>query len=442
MADQGPEDRSISAGEFKRGWPIVASAAVGIGLGLSPLPFYTIGVFIRPLSAEFGWSVDKILTALLAMTLTVVAMGPVVGWLADRFGARRVALVSIGLFALSLALFAASNGSLTLFYANWVLMGLAGAGTLPITWTRGVNAWFVRNRGLALGCALVATGLFGSLAKLYANALIETLGWRAAYLGLAALPALVALPIAFFFFRDTPRNGAPSDSAARAAAPAQPGLSFAQAVRHWRFWVLAAAFVPISLALGGPIPNLETILGAKGFARGQAVELASLVGYAVMVGRVGGGWLIDRFWAPGVAFVLLASPALALYALAQPGALGFPVAAAAIAMLGIALGVEYDFMAYMSARYFGLRSYGSIYGALYGFFALGAGVGPVWYGRAFVAEGNYDGVLMIGAGLTVLGALLLLTLGRYPTFAQAGIGSTTSNSVPSGPRSVAARPPP
>ena len=406
------------AGEFKRGWPVVLSAAIGIGLGLSPLPFYTIGVFVQPLSQEFGWTQSQIQLGLAVMTLTVVVVSPLVGWLADRIGARPVALTSVLLFGLSLGSFSLLKGDINHFYLTWAAMGIMGAGTLPITWTRGVNSWFVANRGLALGFALVATGLGGALATQIAGRLTAEIGWREAYLGIAALPLLVSLPIALFMFSER-QDPAGSDAGSKVV----PGLSFGQAVVHWRFWVLAIAFVPISLALGGVVPNLVPILTSEGFTREQAIGMASLIGLVVAVGRVGGGWLIDRFWAPRIAFIMLAAPVVGLIELSLPGSIDYLFALGAVVLIGLALGVEYDFMAFMTARYFGMRSYAAVYGALYGFFALGAGLGPVWYARMAEANnGDFSEALLIGGLMTLVGASLLPLLGAYPDFSKPPAG--------------------
>jgi MFS family permease len=407
---------AAQSGEFKKGWPVVLSAAIGIALGLSPLPFYTIGVFVQPLSQEFGWTQSQIQLGLAVMTLTVVVASPFVGWLADRIGARPVALTSVFLFGLSLASFALLNGDINQFYLTWAAMGIMGAGTLPITWTRGVNSWFVANRGLALGFALVATGLGGALATQIAGRLTAEVGWREAYIGIAALPLLVSLPIALFMFNER------KDAAdAPALAQSSLGMTLGQAVFHWRFWLLAVAFVPISLALGGVVPNLVPILTSEGFTREQAIGMASLIGLVVAVGRVGGGWLIDRFWAPRIAFIMLAAPVIGLVELSLPGSIDYAFAVGAIVLIGLALGVEYDFMAFMTARYFGMRSYAAVYGALYGFFALGAGLGPVWYARMAEANGgDFGQALLIGGLMTLVGAAMLPILGAYPDFKKSG----------------------
>jgi MFS family permease len=402
-------------GEFKRGWPVVLSSAVGIGLGLSPLPFYSLGVMAGALNKEFGWKQSEIFGGLFVMTIAVLIAGPVVGALADRYGARPVALISVLLFGLTFAAFSQNTGDITVFYALWAALGIAGAGTLPITWTRGVNSWFVEQRGLALGLALVATGIGGFLAtKIVVEMLKTDGGWRAAYLAVAALPLLISLPLAFFLFHERPR----SESASALAAPTI-GLTLGQAVLTWRFWVLAIAFVPISLALGGVIPNMVKILTSDGMAEENALSLYALIPLTVAIGRVFGGMLIDRLWAPGVAFVMLAAPAIGLFELSLAGVADPTIALIGVILIGVALGVEYDFMAYMVARYFGMRSYAAIYGALYGFFALGAALGPIWYARMFEANGSYDLALYIGALMTMVGAALLPLLGRYPEFSEA-----------------------
>ncbi|MFV3126602.1 MFS transporter [Niveispirillum sp. KHB5.9] len=401
---------SVDRSEFRQGWKVVAASALGIGTGLSPIPFYTTGVFVAPLTAEFGWGVDQIMLALVIMTLGAMVMGPLAGMAADRFGVRRVVLISVALFGVTLAGFALSNGSLTLFYINWMLLAALGSGTLPITWTRAVNNWFNTHRGLALGLSLLGTGLFGAAAKLYANFLIGEVGWRLAYVGLALLPLLLSLPTAFFLFRDVTDKGV-TEAPARQA---HRGFTLRQALGTYRFWVLAIAFVPISFAVGGPIPNLEKILGTKGMDVQQAVQIASLIGPSVIAGRLLGGWLIDRFWAPGVAFVLLALPAGACLLLTGDGVT--PASSmGAVLLIGFAAGVEYDILAFLVSRYYGMRAYGAIYGTMYGFFALGAGFGPFIFGRIFVNTGSYDLGLIYGSAALLAGAALLLTMGRYPS---------------------------
>ncbi len=406
--------------EFRFGWPVVFSAAIGIGLGMSPLPFYTIGVFAGPLAQEFGWGIDQIMLSLAFFTLAAVVASPIIGHLTDRYGPRRIALISIVTFSLTMMSFAFMNGSIPFWLATWCVLAFAGAGTLPITWTRAVTGWFFEKRGLALGFSLIGTGLFGLLAKQYAFFMIEAVGWRLAYVAVGALPLVIAFPIAWLMFRDA-SDPAVADKVRRLERKTQKrrvnygGLSLLQAMRDWRFWLLAYSFIPISFAVGGPIPNMETLLGNKGFNPGDAVTLASFLGIAVIVGRVVGGYLLDHLWAPAVAATILSLPAVATFMFAQAD-YSFLYAATAIFILGMAAGVEYDLMAYLVSRYFGLLHYAAIYGALYGFFALGAGIGPAVFGAFYEADGNYDRILMISSALFIVGAVPLLLLGKYRDF--------------------------
>jgi MFS family permease len=397
-----------ASGEFARGWKLLLSATLGVGLGLSPLPFYTSGVFIAPLTHAFGWSTAQVLSALIGTTLGAIVAAPIAGLLADRFGVRIVALTSCVLYGLSWLLLTLTNGSLLLFDLTWAVVGAAGAGTLPLTWTRPINNYFVLHRGLALGIALFATGLFGAAAKLYSAFLIAHVGWRGAYAGIGLLPLCISLPVAIAFFHDKAEAGTAAEQRA------QPGKSLRAALADRRFWTLGATLTCTAFALGGPIPNLERLLGTKGFAAGNAVLLASFIGYSVVVGRIAGGWLLDRVWAPLVGFCLLACPAIALLVFAHAGPLSFGWAAAAVAMLGVSVGSEYDLMAYMTSRYFGMRAYSTIYGVLYGFYTIGAGFAPSIFGSSFDRTGSYGSVLLIAACLTLFGAALLLSLGRYP----------------------------
>jgi MFS family permease len=400
--------RASSYAEFKSGWPVVLSSMLGIGLGLSPLPFYTTGVFAPYLTKAFGWTLSQIMAGITVTTAVVLVAGPAAGFLAVRYGARRVALISVVLFALAFVGFSLSNGSLMLYYATWAVAALVGAGTLPMTWTVAVNQRFEARKGLALGISLMGTGLFGFFCKPILAWAILHFGWRGAYIGLGLAPLAIAFPVAFLLFHEKPATRVTTE------APGLPaeGLSFGQTVRQWRFWLIAIVLVPVSFALAGAIPNMENILKTAGFRPETIVQLASLIGLSALSGRLVGGWLLDRVWAPLVALVILTSPGISCFLLAQPS---LPPAAAmlSIVLIGFAVGVEYDLIAFLVARYFGMRSYTAIYGVLYVFFSVGAGVGPLLFGWSFEATGSYRLILDAAFGVLIVCGLSLLPLGRY-----------------------------
>ena len=394
--------------EFRRGWPIVLASMLGVGLGLSPMPFYTIGVFAPHLHQEFGWGMGEIFFGITITTFVMLVAGPLAGFLSSRYGPRPVALLSLFLFSLAFMSFALSNGSLQLYYLAWGAMALVGAGTLPITWTHGVNSWFEQRKGLALGLALSGTGLFGITSKPLTAWMIESFGWRGAYIGLGLMPLLIALPVAYVLFRNT--NGDPQSPVS--AKRHIDGLTFKETLRSWRLWLMVIAFVPISFALGGPIPNMENILKANHFSMSEIMQLTPFIGLSALIGRLVGGWLLDRFWAPAVALVILISPAIACWLLTQ-GNMGFGIAVISICLIGFAVGVEYDLMAFLAAKYFGMRSYSQTYTLLYVCFSIGAGFGPALFGWSFDRHGGYSGILTISSFLLVVSAMCFLALGRY-----------------------------
>jgi MFS family permease len=405
------EAGSDNSSEFKRGWPVLTACLIGVGLGLSPLPFYTMGVFAPHLAKEFGWTTAQIMGGLSMTTLAVIVSGPAAGLLAEKIGTRRVALTSLILFGLAFMAMSLVGKSITQFYLIWALIAFVGSGTLPITFTRTVNRWFDVHRGKALGIAMTGTGVFGILCKPYLAWIIGDYGWRAGYVAIGALPLLIALPICILMFRDPPEDGM---IAGQTAVPLT-GLSRGEALRSWRFWLIAVAMVIIPFCLGGSVPNLEGILRDRNFDSATILSLTPLIGLSAIAGRLIGGWLLDRFWAPGVAFAMLGLPAIACLILAG-GAFTPVTAAIAIGMIGFALGIEYDVVAYLTSRYFGMKAYAGLYAILYVCFAVGSGIAPLIFGLLRDANHSYAQPLTLAAIALPLASALFLFLGRYPKF--------------------------
>ena len=192
--------------EFKTGWRPLVGAIFGVGSGLTGIVFYTHGVFVIPITDEFGWSRGETQFAFSFVMISAVITGPFIGILSDRFGARLIAL--LGLFALSLtfASLSLTNATLSNYYLLWIVMSVLSAGTFPVTWTRGVNTWFDSNRGLALGLTMVGTGIVAAIGPILAVKLISNYGWRDAYFFLGLIILLISLPIVFLFFHEKEKN--------------------------------------------------------------------------------------------------------------------------------------------------------------------------------------------------------------------------------------------
>ncbi len=406
-----------SYAEFRRGWTVLVASSLGVAFGASPIPYNSLGPFTRPITEEFGWGRGEFQLAILWFTIAVVCVVPIVGALADRYGVRRLAILTLTLFGLSFAALALSPASIGVFYLMWFMAGLLGGGSTPVTWTRAVNSWYVENRGLALAITLLGTGITAAFLPAMAIWLIEQFGWRWAFAGISLLPLAIALPVAIAWFREPDHREGSIDGAA-SARHAEAGVTRREAVRNYRFWVMIVSILLVATGIGGTITNLVPLLQDRGFAALEAGQIAGAVGVSIMFGRVFAGFLMDRFWAPGVALPMLLLPALACLILMNHG-LGASAAILAAILVGFASGAETDLVAYLSARYFGLRHYGRIYGAQYAVFGFASGIAPPLFGKVYDATGSYDAILIAAAIAFAIGATLLQTMGRYPSFAPA-----------------------
>ncbi|MBL8628513.1 MAG: MFS transporter [Rhodospirillaceae bacterium] len=402
--------------EFKRAWTVVLASALGAGTGVSALTFYSLGAFVEPLSQEFGWTRAQVTAAPLFMTMSSLLMGPIVGWLSDRHGARPVAITSQVFFVIAVACLSFVTANIATLYVGFFLIALVGAGTMPITWTRAITGWFFSARGMALGFALMGTGLMGMVAPALATYLIGAYGWRMAYVGLAMVPLIVALPLAIAFFRD------PSEHVQSTTTPAGAnawGYSLPQAIRTMRFWQMALGLFLAAAGIGGVLVHAFPFLTDRGIDRGTAAAVAGLLGLAVTVGRIGTGFLLDRFHGPYVAFVMLVMPTLAC-GLLLISADNILLCAIGIMFVGLAGGAEFDIAAYFVSRYFGRKHYGAVYGLLYTIFVIGSAVTPPIAGKVYDTFKTYDPALYGGIVLFFVAAILSGTLGKYPDESKGG----------------------
>lgn len=418
-------DSRSGSGEFRRGWKVLVAALLGTACGASPIPFQTMGFFIAPLQQEFGWSLRDISLGVTIYGVLGALLAPVFGSLADRFGVRPVALLSTAAFGIAFGALSLTPDSLAGFYSLWFLIGLVGIGSTPVTWSRAVNLWFFRHRGLALGLTLVGTSIAALVLPILTVKLIENLGWRASYALLALLPLGLALPVALAWFREPRPAERPPELAVAAigGAPKLIGVTLAEAVRGPRFWLLVTSILCVSFAYGGALVHMPQMLKAHGFSGEQTALVMSLLGLSIFAGRIVTGLLLDRFWAPLVVLPILCLPAVSCTLLAGEA----PTLALAILaglLLGFASGAETDLVAYLASRYFGMGHYGRIYGSLYMAFGIASAASPAVYGAVRDTTGSYDPILFVAALMFVAGGLLLLALGRYPEFADpAGVRS-------------------
>jgi predicted MFS family arabinose efflux permease len=156
------------------------------------------------------------------------------------------------------------------------------------------------------------------------------------------------------------------------------------------------------------------VLLARGMTSTTAAGIASLLGIGSITGRLVGGVLLDRFDAAKVATVSVAMPIVTVALL-----LAFPgdrVAALACLVLGLSVGTEVDCAGYLAARHFGLKSFGTLFGALNGLMLFGNGIAPVLANHVYDVTRSYDIVLWAQIPACLMTMLLFLLLGPYPQF--------------------------
>ena len=285
------------------GWKVLLAGFLGTMCGASPLPFNVLGFLFEPLNAEFGWTKLQVSLGVTIYGVVGALLAPFFGWLADRYGVRRVGLLSLGAFVVAFSSLYFTRNSLSGFYGFWFLVGLVGIGSTPVTWSRAISMWFVKNRGLALGMMLLGTSAAAIIVPRIAVLAIQNFGWREMFPIVALLPLLVALPFGLAFFREPRDDERPA--ALMAADGTIVGMTFGEAVRTRQFWLLWTSILLIAVAYGGAHIHMPAIVGDHGLDAKSAAGIMGIVGTGLLVGRIGVGFLLDRIWGPAIGFPVL-----------------------------------------------------------------------------------------------------------------------------------------
>ncbi|GGD81417.1 MFS transporter [Croceicoccus mobilis] len=389
----------VYSAEFADNRGILGAAFLGLTASMPATMFYSMGAFMGPLEAEFGWPRDSLSFAVTLLTIGLFLSGPVAGRLSDSFGAARIAAGSTLLYGIMLIGLGFYLQSLVQLWIAYFVIAVVGVGSTPIVMVRPVAGAFDKHRGLAIGIALTGAGISGFWVPLAATGLIELGGWRTAFAGLG-LSACVIAPLVYLGFR-----GAESDRGDRRET-ASTGMSFGEAACTMQFWALSTMAAFMALGVAGLVVHFVPMFREMGAAPYKAAGLASLIGISSVAGRIAVGWLLDRIPATLVSFTILAlaaAGALLLYGF------GLQFAVVAVLLLGLAAGAEIDLIAFLCARLFGQRAYGAIYGWHYSVFALGYGFSPLLAGRGRELTGSYDLTLVL-SGFAILAAAFLAPL--------------------------------
>ena len=401
------------------GWLIVFVSAIGLFLG-APLLVFSFSVFFKPLTADFHASRAAVSLAFSLFNSIGALWIPGTGMLIDRFGAKRVILVSTLLFALVLGCSLWVGTGLWQLYLLFSLLGIfMASGPAPVPYGVVISHWFDRHRGLALALAMMGIGIGSIVVPIFSQRLIAEFGWRIAFAIFGAATLIIPLPIVAALLQNDPAerglhpdgDGAPADPVVRAQPEDLPGMTWSEIWHSHTFWILICIFSLAGAAVHGVALHMAAILTDRGITPERAAIATSLVGAAVIVGRLVSGYLLDRLFAPHVAILLYSATAVgaAVLCTRTAGAAAFVAAF----LVGLGMGAEVETMGYMISRYFGLHAFGTAYGHAFGAFML-AGAAGVWMmGAGYDRYHSYTAPIAVLCGAMVLALLLLSRLGPY-----------------------------
>lgn len=382
MTDGADRSEAGGWGEFSGHRLLVISAVLGLTTSMNAVMIYSLGSFIGPLNAEFGWDRGSISIAVSVLTFGVFLFGPIAGKLCDRFGAAFVGSISLLAYGLAVIAMTMIVGSLYSFWFAYFIIAMLGVGSTPIVLVRPITAAFDKRRGLALGIALTGAGLTGFWAPNVVTEVSATFGWRAGYWTIGIL-AILAAPLVWFGFGPSERRA----TAAASTVGPKTGLTLSEARATKAFWFATVLSISMALGIGGMIVHLIPMFQDMGADVKAAAQLASVIGIASSIGRLTIGLCLDRFAAPAVSVVVL-SLGIAGIAILGFGDLNYGIVA--VALIGLLLGAELDLLAYMTSRLFGQKAFGAIYGWFYSMYSLGFGLSPFLIGRSRDIFGTYD----------------------------------------------------
>jgi len=400
-------------GELKRGWVILVACTIALGVSVIVLPIYTAGVFMRALNLEYGWSFGAMSVAPALVSGIAALTAPIVGALIDKIGAKDIAPLSLAASAVVYVGLSLFTTQIWLFWLGYAILAVVGAGCATVTLSRILATQFYRARGAALAVAMAGIGVASALAPALIQSVIGEHGWRSAYLVLALVLALAVPVIGIPLRMKRMEIGNPNEG--DTSPTAHVSVQMADVVRVPVFWMMAVIYPIISLAVVGMIVHFVPMMTGLGVATERAAMQAGAIGVAVIICRLLIGALIDRVFSPHVAAAAMGLSAAGLCVfLIDPVQYGIVGALA----VGLATGAEFDLIGYMVSRYFGIRSFGKVYGWLYGVTILAAAASPLIWGFWADAAGTYQALVYFAIGALALATATFMLFPRYAELAE------------------------
>ena len=392
----------------------------------SGLFFNGFGFYFEPMRQQFQWSRTVLSGAFSLSRLESGFLGPLEGYVIQRFGPQKVMLVGFLVFALGFVLLSQVNSIATFYLAFLVLAlgsGLAGFSAVVAS----LNNWFRRNRGKALGSAMLGLGLGGVIFSPALAASISSLGWEKTALGSALIVVLVGIPLSrivryspepYGYLPDgdkhSERNPVPPPSSEQSEAETtskyqdRDDYTVREALKTPAFWLMstghALALVVISSIGLHQVPYMETDLN---LSRGSAALVLVVLSAVMMLSQPVGGFLGDRYPKQYIAAATLLGHCAAMLILASADSFAHLMLYAVIQ--GLSWGIRGPILTAMRGDYFGRRSFAMIMGFSQMVMMVGMIIGPLFTG--YMADNfSYSRGFIIIAGAVGVGSLLFLVM--------------------------------
>jgi MFS family permease len=382
----------------RQGWMIVLCLFVSLfivwGGGVN-----TGAVFFPALLKHFGWSRAYLSTLGSSGAIAAGLAGPLVGWLLDRFDARRV--MAVGIVTTALAFLGASRADSysALLIANIAIgIGVTAATVIPCSLI--LSNWFGARRGLAMGLTFAGTSLGGVGMTIVANWIIARGGWRSGYVAVAIPMLVVVVPLVLLAVKTRPAGASIPVHTREERTALLPGLEMNEAIRTRSFWMICAAQFLFACSAAGAGLHLIAFLIGVGYTANLAAGALSALFLFTSIGKLAMGMFADRVSARAALTVNFAGSMLGMLALigAHRGVLLVLFGV----LYGLTMGAPLVLMPMVMAESLGLKRLGSVMGITGIFATIGAAIGPVVAGRVFDVTGSY------AAALTLFVAMLLV----------------------------------
>lgn len=388
------------------GWKVALAGFFGVMVSFSAIVPYTFSLFLKPLSLSFGWRREAISAGFSIAGLTVAVAAPVLGSLLDRFGPRRIILPCILVFSATYASMALLTPHLMRFYLSFFLIGLVGAGTSFLGYSRAISTWFDRRRGVALSIMLAGSGLGAMILPVVAQAAITHYGWRTAFVMLGLLALALGFPLTAWFVRERPV------ARQNVHISVEVGESVGKALTGRIFWIIALTVCLPSISANGAVTHLSALLTDRGVSTQGAAYAIATIGATALMGRLLTGMFVDRFFGPRVyqTMLLMSGGGIILLSVAHT----LTAAMIAASLIGFSTGGEADITPYLIGRYFGLRRLSTLYAFTWTSYSIGSAIGPLIVGRLFDSLGSYrPATIQLLSLPTFVPCLLMFLLPRY-----------------------------